>query len=440
MSRHSLLMPPLSNSLVLALTTIDTCDDINQCRTLFSIVQICLTTVFLCTWVSLHLNVPQPGLGFFACTRRRLRMLLITLIAPELMFGFAARQYVVAKWLAGTYGVSRTHGFFLCMGGFVTRDSRDPTVTHPIMAGGRLGASTMEAIKYVRKEDIEDKSKADNLSKLWTLLQVGWFTVCCAARLKESLPLSGLETAAVGFAFIHCCTWLLWRKKPRDVSEPIIIDPPDWQTHSVQRDPTNQVQNGSRSSSDKDSDAQTLVGSVRTGSLDGPLSKTWKKEARSSHRHLTIGDRLNAAVLGDYREFDPVSANAVPLFWSVPFGEGPEDLPFVLAGQLICAILFGVVHCLAWNTHFPSIIEMWLWRACAVFISAFPLLCFLILRISAFFETGSLAKRVLTYSNYVLAAFYVIARIALLVLPFTSLRDSPPATFKDVDWSWRALF
>jgi hypothetical protein len=102
MPRHSLSMPPLSNSLVLALTTIDTCDDINQCRTLFSIVQICLTTVFLCTWVSLHLNVPQFGLGFFACTRRRLRMLLITLIAPELMFGFAARQYVVAKWLAGS--------------------------------------------------------------------------------------------------------------------------------------------------------------------------------------------------------------------------------------------------------------------------------------------------------------------------------------------------
>jgi hypothetical protein len=62
------------------------------------------------------------------------------------------------------------------------------------------------------------------------------------------------------------------------------------------------------------------------------------------------------------------------------------------------------------------------------------------LRMSAFFETGSLAKRVLTYSNYVLAAFYVIARIALLVLPFTSLRDSPQATFRDVDWSRRALF
>ncbi|KAF8217188.1 hypothetical protein K438DRAFT_1435554, partial [Mycena galopus ATCC 62051] len=188
-------------------------------RTLFSIIQNCLTTIFLCTWVSVHLNVPPAGLGLVAGTWRKLQMLLITLIAPELMFGFAARQYLVAKWIAKSqcvslllkYSLSATQGFFFVMGGFVT-----PGGGRPIVTEDQLGRY-LDGIGKIKDEIIKDKSKNDRLSKLWTLVHVVCFATYCVARLKERLPISRLETATVGFAIIHSCTYVCWMKKPRDV-------------------------------------------------------------------------------------------------------------------------------------------------------------------------------------------------------------------------------
>ncbi|KAJ7897714.1 hypothetical protein B0H14DRAFT_3124604 [Mycena olivaceomarginata] len=388
----------------------ETCNDLQKCRPLFRIIWSCLTTIGLSTWVSLRLNVPPSRLGFFARTWRKLRMVLITLIAPELMLGFAARQYVVAHWFAKTYNVSRTHGFFFAMGGFVTRDGHQPIVTKAQLQ------QYLKGIGDVKEKDIVDKSKDDGLITCIMIMQVVWFAAQKAARLHEGLPISTLETTTVAFAAIQMFTWMFWRRKPRDVSEAILLDPAGCQQHVLCPDLLSEMhhlEDGPCTAS-KDSDGQTLV--------DYTDSKT------SRHR-LTIGDHLNAAVLGDYRNFDTISSTSVPPFWSASFGEGPEDLPLALAGQFICANLFGVVHCLAWNASFPSLIEMWMWRASAVFVTGFPVICFFLLRVSNMFEHGSLLRGIFAYLNYGLVALYVVTRIALLILLFTTLRDLPIRMF-----------
>ncbi|KAJ7853271.1 hypothetical protein B0H14DRAFT_2758423, partial [Mycena olivaceomarginata] len=389
----------------------ETCNDLQKCRPLFSIIWSCLTTIGLSIWISLRLNVLPSRLGFFARTWRKFRMMLIALIAPELMLGFAARQYVVANWFAKIYNVSRTHGFFFAMGGFVTRDGH-----HPIVANAQL-RQYLKGIGDIKEEDILDKSKVDSLITCAALGQVVWFAAQEAARLHEGLPVSTLETATVAFAGVQMATWMLWRQKPCDVSEPVLLDP-ECRTDAALHDLAREIQRLEEGPCppNEDSDAQTLV--------DYTDSKT-------SYHRLTIGDRLNAVVLGDYRNFDPTSSTSVPPFWSVPFGEGPEDLPLVLAGQLICAIVFGVVHCLAWNATFPSIIEMWMWRASALYVAGFPVICFFLLRVSNMFGHGSVPREIFAYLNYGLVALYVVARVALLILLFTTLRDLPTRMFID---------
>jgi multisubunit Na+/H+ antiporter MnhE subunit len=69
---------------------------------------------------------------------------------------------------------------------------------------------------------------------------------------------------------------------------------------------------------------------------------------------------------------------------------------------------------------------MWMWRISASLITGLPLLCFLLLLLCNLFERGSAPRRVLTYFNYVLVALYVLARSALLILIFTTLRYLPP--------------
>ncbi|KAF7369989.1 hypothetical protein MSAN_00628800 [Mycena sanguinolenta] len=81
-----------------ARATTDSCDDINSCRTLFSIVWGCLATIFACTWVSVHPNVPPPNQSRLQLFWRRLKMMVIAMIAPEVMVGFAARQFLASQW------------------------------------------------------------------------------------------------------------------------------------------------------------------------------------------------------------------------------------------------------------------------------------------------------------------------------------------------------
>jgi hypothetical protein len=56
--------------------------------------------IFVCTWVSVHPNVPSPNQSWLALFWRRLKMMLFTVIAPELMVGFAARQFFAASSLS----------------------------------------------------------------------------------------------------------------------------------------------------------------------------------------------------------------------------------------------------------------------------------------------------------------------------------------------------
>ncbi|KAJ7362422.1 hypothetical protein DFH08DRAFT_665224, partial [Mycena albidolilacea] len=181
---------------------------------LFDIVWGCATTIFAVTWVSVHLNVPPPNQSWLALLWQRLKMILVAVIAPEVMVGFAARQFVMARYWSNEFEISKTHGFFVCMGGFVTHGK------HPIVDRLQLHiyAST---IKEIQLGAIKDKSKGDALSKAVALFQGLWFITQCIARATQHLPVTELEVATLAFAVVNIFIWLLWWGKPFDVQDPI---------------------------------------------------------------------------------------------------------------------------------------------------------------------------------------------------------------------------
>ncbi|KAJ7052686.1 hypothetical protein C8F01DRAFT_563737 [Mycena amicta] len=132
--------------------------------------------------------------------------------------------------------------------------------------------------------------------------------------------------------------------------------------------------------------------------------------------------------------------HAVPKFWSGPWPEKHESqttLP-ALGLQLFISIFFGAIHCLAWSLHFPSLVELWMWRASAVILTAMPLLTPL-LAICYSNLKDSWLRTTLVTGNQLLAVSYVLARAVLLVLPFTTLRSLPPGVFVDFKFSWTSL-
>ncbi|KAJ6491491.1 hypothetical protein DFH09DRAFT_1377261 [Mycena vulgaris] len=362
----------------------DSCDDINNCRRLFDIVWGCLTTIFACTWVSVHPNVPPPNQGWLALLWRRLRMMFIVVIAPELMVGFAGRQLFVAWRFSKEFILTFTHGFFFSMGGFVSQIGH-PIATFEQLEDSVLGSEYLSAIHKVKVADITARSKGDTLSKGIALTQGLWFITQCIARVQQHLPITELEVATLAFAVVNIFIWSIWWKKPLDVEQPIQIGP-------VNAEP----------------------------------------EPGSKPPHLNWRNRLAGAVIGSYTELDynPMVSNSVPAFWSME-NSSHDGTGYCLIMECFIGSIFGAIHCAAWNTDFPSTDEMWMWRACSLMVAAIPVLI------------PALAVLALALDNDMICLVifiagiltYILARLFLIILPFTALRALPPGTFTDVNWS-----
>ena len=72
-------------------------------RTIHDIVWSCLATVFACTWVAIHPNIPEHNRGYIMNIFYRIRIMLLALLAPEIVISWAGRQWYVAGELAQKY-------------------------------------------------------------------------------------------------------------------------------------------------------------------------------------------------------------------------------------------------------------------------------------------------------------------------------------------------
>ena len=80
-----------------------TCTCIDQ-RSIPDILWSCFATLFACSWLSVHPNMPGPDEGFWKIARGRLEIMFWSLICPEMIIAWAYRQWVAARLLRDRYG------------------------------------------------------------------------------------------------------------------------------------------------------------------------------------------------------------------------------------------------------------------------------------------------------------------------------------------------
>jgi hypothetical protein len=85
------------------------CNDLEKCRTIWNIVRSCLVTLFACIWLAIHPNIPAPEDSWGRIAARRVWMMLLALLTPELIVSWAARQLIAACRIAKT-NKSEVHG------------------------------------------------------------------------------------------------------------------------------------------------------------------------------------------------------------------------------------------------------------------------------------------------------------------------------------------
>lgn len=109
-----------------AVNTPNTCDNIDHCRTLSSIVQSCLVTILACIWFGVHRNIPAPFIqrGYHRSPiisslqflwnkvldqKEAATIFFTALLAPEFILGWAVRQALTAWRLTRKLEEARLH-------------------------------------------------------------------------------------------------------------------------------------------------------------------------------------------------------------------------------------------------------------------------------------------------------------------------------------------
>jgi hypothetical protein len=120
--------------------------------------------------------------------------------------------------------------------------------------------------------------------------------------------------------------------------------------------------------------------------------------------------------------------------------------------------VYGGLHVAAWPFHFPSVVEMWMWRAAGLAMAGAPVLTLVFIAISNVgkmvapgaatrYRGWALVRRVVSdvvftspaavlgVVTVVLWGLYPVARLFVLVESFASLRSSPAGTYDMVTWT-----
>lgn len=80
---------------------------LDNSRTIWDIVWACLATIFACTWVAVHPNIPSPRANWKARFRSRLVVMVYAWIAPECVTMWAVIQLLSARKLVKMYNERR---------------------------------------------------------------------------------------------------------------------------------------------------------------------------------------------------------------------------------------------------------------------------------------------------------------------------------------------
>ena len=218
-------------------------------RSIWDILWSCLATIFVCSWVSIHPNIPAPNESQWRVFLRRLELMFWAVVGPEMVIAWAFRQWSSARRLEKLYkgglsslihsiypqilnhnkillldkGWTKTHGYFVLMGGFMLFEGN---VAKGVLSPERFSELLTEGkIEFpaVTVEEIEDRSKADGFSKMIALGQTLWFVAQCLARIAQHLDLTLVELLTLSLAVINGVMYYLWWQKPLDVRCPVRV-------------------------------------------------------------------------------------------------------------------------------------------------------------------------------------------------------------------------
>ncbi|KAF8998930.1 hypothetical protein BDQ17DRAFT_1247125, partial [Cyathus striatus] len=415
----------------------------------------CLSTLFLCTWVAIHPSIPDPEEEGWKALWRRLKMMYCSLVIPELVLTWAVRQLLGARKIYNTYrkrNWTMNHAQFLQMGGFHLSSGEYRGVIGPKRFDQLLRERKI-TFPDVTKEEIQDKSKADGLSKIILVVQTLWFVIQCIGRHAQGLALAQLEVATLAVISSTFMLSVIWWHKPFDVQQPIYLDTTEAYSSRVT------VLNAQRSGREHlwvviyqhlsvvhrfiDCALRPLKGFYDT--IRSIRDTVYKAVSESLSRDGFLATILNVFVLWHIAlpaikmavDNGRIVAGRVSTYFAGGDGTTPNSARSMIKVTFIpslCGALFGLVHCFAWNSHFSTVVEKHLWQASALGIAASPtLICLLLAGHDLIYRNE--VQYPASILSFIFTMIYVASRYYLILKALLGLRSLPPSALETVQWS-----
>ena len=87
-------------------------DSSTSTRTLFSVIQGCVSTTIICAWTALHPNIP-PREGPVKGVLRKVELMFFTILVPEILPAWALNQLLGAMTIKDVYNKAKGVWFYL---------------------------------------------------------------------------------------------------------------------------------------------------------------------------------------------------------------------------------------------------------------------------------------------------------------------------------------
>ncbi|KAG2367143.1 hypothetical protein BDR07DRAFT_1327165 [Suillus spraguei] len=472
-------------------TTDDSLEDPSfTTRTLWAIVSSSVLTLFACIYSAIHPNIPSPKDNALHILRRRIGIMIMALIAPELIVTWAMRQWLSACQVTRQFKdlgypsvcleqseekdpVERAENRFLCFLRqshffILLRFFGSPFFRLLFL----LAKSVLSALVYlwrvpyalVRCIKAEQSESSDLEDYTWTqthsfFVLMGGFMLYVDEKPYHTLqPDEVLKLIREGCIDAPTLTveQIHDKSKGNAISKGLVMLQVAWFvmqliTRAIYHLETTQLETG------------TLAFAVlnfltyavwwnKPLNVRCPHPVHWKSIESRPEDHIDFNERDELAPLGISVApvFHPIleligwlaiptcRKLRVPTFGGSLKLEGLDTMALQCAALLMASI-FGGVHCMAWYFAFPTHQEQLLWRISAVAITCTPSLC-------VNFYSQSIRVRndrvlwvvyrvVSVLACSILAVLYVSTRAILLVLMFTTLRNLPPDAYEVVSWT-----
>lgn len=405
----------------------------NHGRGTISLLLQCLSSIFLSVYTVLHFNIPVRPLSKWAIFVRKMIFVTIIVIAPELLpfnaFNDWYRARMLQKEIKTSVGIdlSVKQAHYLLSGGVQisasTKDHNKALEIELLVFINQVALAPSDGGKMHQKfhpfwdtviakipsdRELDDKSKSDTVGKGITCVQAGKSLALIIGRLVYGLEISLLEVTTAAYIILALISYTFWFKKPYNIATYQTVELPFCSDELVF---DREKYNLSRLSSE-------------------PTEHLKRRGAREINPNNLASANLYTGSMSQTDFYSIPDKNAIRR----------NDIISLISLICFCSLLAGI-HISAWNYHYPSQTEAWIWRASCLLIGLLPSCLIHAQYVEHWVKNSSRGtmvwwhQKISSVSLYTLYAMYPVARIFLIIEIFISLRRAPAEIYQQPDWS-----